>query len=211
MRSSRLSCIPVLWALVLVSHCARLSVGPLPDPVLAPLPPDAPALEVVFVGETIHSESFARAITISRFFANRLENETGSLADLLGPGVEALASRRGYRASQLPDSSAPSPVDSEHSRLEIRASTLELTWTPPQVFIQTPQARERGVVELRLNLRATFSGQEQPLLDFERAVQARVPEERFTDVMDAMLEDALIAFLIELENRIPIPGGGRGQ
>lgn len=145
----------------------------------------------------MHTKSFARAVTISRFFANTLKNETGSLADLLGPGLEALVSRRGYRAS----------ASSDGLRLEVRAPTLELTWTPPQEFIQTPQSRERGVVDMRLNLLATLSGQTQPVLDFERAVQARVPEERFTEVMDAMLEDALIAFLVELENRLPAAEG----
>ena len=122
----------------LASACLELDVDPpeaLEPPAEAP-PQSAPALRVEFTGEQAHRPDFATAQTMYRIFYSRMINQSGSLAELLRPAIESVVRRKGYR------------IGSGGRVLRIDLERAILLWRPPREFIQTPQARSRGVVLL---------------------------------------------------------------
>ncbi|MCB1315333.1 MAG: hypothetical protein KDK27_05220, partial [Leptospiraceae bacterium] len=167
----RSTLIGALLLLIVVSgSCMEIAVTPIFLP-LETAEPDAPApvVRIVITGEDAHRSDWARASTISRFFAGRVDNSTGSLAQLIEPTLREILFRRGYRVARSPmevgttgsDSQAASgetdtaandasDAASAHADyiLEVKFLRNILAWIPPQTFIQTPGRYHVGNVRL---------------------------------------------------------------
>lgn len=124
----------------------------IPDP-----PADAPIVQLRLSGAGMWADDWARALTISRFFYSSIENQSGSPARLLEPGLRELLRQQGYRvASEVLRDSAelPAPAElrstSDSLELHLEFERNILLWLPPREFIQTPKARARGTVRVDL-------------------------------------------------------------
>jgi hypothetical protein len=168
---------------VLAGACARLHVHPiLPVDEESTLPPPAPSVSVRITGEEAARADFARAYSYYRIFSSRLENETGSLHDLLLPGVTESLRRKGLGV-----------CENCSDLLEINISRSRAVWLPPREFIETPTPKERGEVIVEFRIETVFRGK--PLLPFEhnRAIRAFPGEE--TNVLSLEVRRALRSYL----------------
>jgi hypothetical protein len=157
--------LPVLFWLMFtasVGGCLEIEVEPQLIPHIPAIPdpkPPAPLVYLSLHGERMEDASWAKALTISRFFFSGVKNRTGSPRDLLEPGIREILRQRGYRVA--PELLAPdenengvaAPVDGDLV-FEAFAERNQLLWLPPREFIQTPRARARGTVRVDLAVRS---------------------------------------------------------
>lgn len=172
--------IPAL--LFLVSACAKLQVHPVLPADEESTFPETGRAAVRITGEDVSRADFARAYSYYRIFSSRLTNETGSVAELLRPGVAEALRRRGIAVCETCSDS-----------IEIKLTRIYAVWMPPREFIETPNPKERGQVFVEFQMETTFRGRALPVFEHKRAVAAFPGEE--TDVMSLEVRRALRAYL----------------
>lgn len=169
--------------IVLLSACAKLHVHPvLPADEESVFPPAGQTVSVRITGEDAARPDFARAYSYYRIFSSRLTNETGSLTDLLQPGIVEALRRRGIGI-----------CESCSDSMEIKFTRTVAVWMPPREFIETPNPKERGQVFVEFQIETTFRGRVLPVFEHKRAVAAFPGEE--TNVMSLEVRRALRAYL----------------
>lgn len=169
--------------LLLALSCARLHVHPvLPVDEESTLPPPVPSLSVRITGEDANRRDFARAYSYYRIFSSRLENETGSLRDLLLPGAAEALRRKGLGV-----------CDTCSEALEINLVRSRAVWLPPREFIETPTPRERGQVIVEFKIETTLRGRKLEPFEHNRAVGAFPGDE--ANVLSLEVRRALRAYL----------------
>ncbi len=179
----------LFFALALALSCARLHVHPiLPVDEESTLPPPAPSMSVRITGEDTARPDFARAYSYYRIFSSRLENETGSLRDLLLPGVTEALRRQGQGV-----------CENCTDVLEINIVRSRAVWLPPREFIETPTPRERGEVVIEFKIETTLRGRRLEDFEHNRAVAAFPGEE--TNVLSLEVRRALRSYLEWLMSR----------
>lgn len=187
----------------------------LPREAAFPTPgPDAPLVVFSIAGEAADRDDWARAVTISRFFASRVENRTGTLRELLTPAVEEALRRRGYRSAAVAGDGA-GPAGEVDRRLEIALEAAEILWLPPQEFIQTPTPRRDGRVRLRFRIETRLNAPDAadvaagapagPLFEREWNAEREVPVTpgRQSEVMGELTAETLRAYALFLANELP--------
>ncbi|MCR9142032.1 MAG: hypothetical protein NXI24_07255 [bacterium] len=149
-----------LTLLLIHTSCLEIDVDSELMPQIPAIPdpaPDAPLVQLRVGGERMDDASWAKALTISRFFFSSVENRSGSPRDLLAPGLREILRQGGYRTAPgfLPDDreaaageNPESESQSESLVLDVFAERNQLLWLPPREFIQTPKARARGTVRV---------------------------------------------------------------
>ncbi len=120
-------------------------VDAVPDPG-----PAAPRAEIRIVGDNVDDSAWVKALTISRFFYSSVENQSGSLRELLQPALREVLRQKGFRAPLLEQGGAGEYV------LQVDVERAILLWLPPREFIQTPKPRARGEVRVDFLFRAVL-------------------------------------------------------
>jgi len=182
-----------------------------PDPAS-----DAALVDVTITGEDAERDDWARAVTISRFFATRVENRSGTLAELLRPAVAEALRRRGYRRvpADIADADADAANNAKQSArarpdlaLRVRIDRAELLWLPPQEFIQTPTPRRDGRVRLDFRLHAQLGVAEDDAIvfaeDWSAMREVPVTPGSQARVMGELTTETLRAFALFLANELP--------
>lgn len=167
----------------IAASCARLYVHPvLPVDEESTLPPPRPALTVRITGENTDRPDFARAYSYYRIFSSRMHNETGSLKELLLPGVTEAMRRRGLGVcAECAES------------LEIHIALASAVWMPPREFIETPNPKERGQIFVDFKIETRLRGRQLEVFEHKRAVAAFPGEE--TNVLSLEVRRALRSYL----------------
>ncbi|MCB1319938.1 MAG: hypothetical protein KDK34_06785 [Leptospiraceae bacterium] len=192
--------------------------------------PDAPApvVRIVITGEDAHRSDWARASTISRFFAGRVDNSTGSLAQLIEPTLREILFRRGYRVARSPMEDGTTESDSQAASgetdtaandasdaasahadyiLEVKFLRNILAWMPPQTFIQTPGRYHVGNVRLgfyiEVRLVQAHTGEEVAGWDYQDVRELQTAEGQEAEAMALMAWQTLSAFLEQSLNDMP--------
>jgi len=148
--------------------CLKLHVEPLipvDDQMQVPLP--SRKVSLVITGENVTRIDFARAVTISRIFASHIDNETGSISDLLSAAMKEVFRRKGYETCL-----EKCPVE-----LKIDFTKALIAWLPPREFIQTPHPQHQGIVRVDLRIETTLGSTRFPDFTYFREVAALPGEE----------------------------------
>ena len=150
----RLGCL--CFALFLSSACIETRI---PPPQLTEAPkkekqqvlPQAhtAALRINWRGKDLNKRGWLKALSISRLFYSKINNQSGSLQELLAPALGELLERKGFKNISTAKANSQAEL-SKHDGyvLDIQVKRHLLLWLPPVEFIQTPRPRRRGKVLL---------------------------------------------------------------
>ena len=191
--------------------CTKLRVTPeilAPDAQIKDPGKEAPGVRLKYKGDDWERDDWALAYPASNnplsrsIFYRRMENTTGSIRKLLGPAVEEVIRRRGYRLVRA------GAKESTEYELELELKRAEQTWKPAAEFIQSPTASRPGKAEIRFEygMKMTRAGTE--ILN-ENYKDTRI-EHAFPgdegDVLALMAYQDFRYFVEHLLKKIPLAG-----
>ena len=107
-------------------------------------------LRLSWIGKDLDERGWVKALSISRLFYSKINNQSGSLQELLAPALDELAKQKGFKSSlhTQAKSQVNFPSNYNESELRIELKRHLLLWLPPVEFIQTPRPRRRGKILL---------------------------------------------------------------
>lgn len=133
--------ISLLCLLSLYSSCLKIRISPLLEEGSPTFHRDeASPIQFMIQGKEVWETDWPKALSISRFFFTGIENESGSLGDLLLPALAEATRKKGY-FSLSEELLVPFCLD-------VNLKRHHLLWLPPREFIQTFSARKMGEVRL---------------------------------------------------------------
>lgn len=146
-RYHKFAFIILIWTL---GHCMEANIEPVLEKseLFANPAKDAASVCVTIEPESELKRPWLKAVTVSRFFSSGIPNKSGTLYDLLEDAVSEMLRRKGYRMQCEKDS----------KKLEINIEQALIRWVPPQEFIQTPEPRYPGKVQIRFSAQYVYEG-----------------------------------------------------
>lgn len=122
--------------------CLKIKI---PPGIYPPRPGERTGVAIEISGPEADRSDFAHAYAVSKIYRTRVENETGSLRDLLLPAV--------FDLLKNPQIHLPSG-----SKLTIQIEKSELFWIPPREFIETPTPVKAGEVTIHFEIKTELTG-----------------------------------------------------
>ncbi|HBS06905.1 MAG TPA: hypothetical protein DEA96_18185 [Leptospiraceae bacterium] len=132
--------------LSLAARCTELTVPPIVEEAfIIPPPASGPAVELKWEGSDVNDSEWIRSYTVYRIVFDDLENTSGSIRDLLEPGLiqslhrsEMILAESTELAERNADSLEKFKQGSADCVWTVRMEQTDLSYYPRREFVQTP-------------------------------------------------------------------------